>query len=514
MSASKSDLDKAYGDLMDKSKEFFTFRSTAGILYWDMETKMPPKGATLRSQQLALMEKIGHRMQTDPELGRLIGSISDHPDFEGLTQLQKRNVELAKKAYDEETKLPEELVVETARQSALAINVWKKAKSARNWGMFKPELEKLFNLRKRAAEILMDVKGTKTPYDALIDIFEPKMTTETITQVFNSMKSGLIEIVDKCRNATRQPDASFMSRKVPIETQRKIAVAMADFIEYDTTSDQAGGRIDETEHPFTGGYYDDVRITTHYYEDRFVSSVFSVLHEGGHALYEQNLPGEWMYQPVGMSCSNGFHESQSRFVENMVGRSPEFLGYFYPKLKGMVGDVLADVSLEQFVHAVNVVEPSKIRVEADEVTYGLHIIIRFEMERDLLAGKLAVDELPQVWNEKYREYLGVEVENDSEGVMQDTHWAGGAFGYFPSYALGNIYGGMMLEKMEQEIPDWKKRIASGSFSEAKNWLVENVHSRGNLHDPADMIKLITGSPLKVEPFIRYLDAKYSKLYGY
>jgi carboxypeptidase Taq len=172
------------------------------------------------------------------------------------------------------------------------------------------------------------------------------------------------------------------------------------------------------------------------------------------------------------------------------------------------------VSLEQFVHAVNVVEPSKIRVEADEVTYGLHIIIRFEMERDLLAGKLAVDELPQVWNDKYREYLGVEVEHDSEGVMQDTHWAGGAFGYFPSYALGNIYGGMMLEKMDEEIPDWKQRIASGSFSEAKAWLVENIHSRGNLHDPADMIKLITGSPLKVEPFIRYLDAKYSKLYGY
>lgn len=507
-------LMKSYNGLMERAKDLLTLQSTSSIVYWDLETKMPPKGIQLRSQQLALLQKIGHRMLTDPEIGKLIDAIRGHKDHDSLDQLQKRNVHLAKKEYDEATKLPEELVVETARQTAMAVDVWKKAKAAKDWEMFKPDLQKVYDLRKRAADILMDVKGTATRYDALIDLFEPGMTSETISQVFSGMRDGLVEIMDKVRDAPRQPDASFLSRKVPVETQRKIADAMAEVIGYDVKSDQAGGRIDETEHPFTTGYYDDVRITTHYHEDRFESSVFSVLHEGGHAIYEQGLPHEWMYQPVGMGCSMGIHESQSRFVENMFGRSPEFWGYFLPKLNVLTGGILSDIELGKFVHAINKVEPSKIRVEADEVTYGLHVIIRFEIEKDLFAEKLTVDELPQVWNEKYREYLGVEIEHDSEGVMQDTHWAGGAFGYFPSYALGNIYGGQMLEKIAAEIPDYKGYIARGSFKEIKGWMGENVHKHGNLYDPADLIKVITGDELRIDPFLDYLDEKYSKLYGY
>ena len=505
---------KSYNGLMERAKDLLTLQSTSSIVYWDLETKMPPKGIQLRSQQLALLQKIGHRMLTDPEIGKLIDAIRGHKDHDSLDQLQKRNVHLAKKEYDEATKLPEELVVETARQTAMAVDVWKKAKAAKDWEMFKPDLQKVYDLRKRAADILMDVKGTATRYDALIDLFEPGMTSETISQVFSGMRDGLVEIMDKVRDAPRQPDASFLSRKVPVETQRKIADAMAEVIGYDVKSDQAGGRIDETEHPFTTGYYDDVRITTHYHEGRFESSVFSVLHEGGHAIYEQGLPHEWMYQPVGMGCSMGIHESQSRFVENMFGRSPEFWGYFLPKLNVLTGGILSDIELGKFVHAINKVEPSKIRVEADEVTYGLHVIIRFEIEKDLFAEKLTVDELPQVWNEKYREYLGVEIEHDSEGVMQDTHWAGGAFGYFPSYALGNIYGGQMLEKIAAEISDYKGYIARGSFKEIKGWMGENVHKHGNLYDPADLIKVITGDELRIDPFLDYLDEKYSKLYGY
>jgi carboxypeptidase Taq len=514
MADANGGLMEAYNGLMEKAKDLLTLQSTTSIVYWDLETKMPPKGIQLRSQQLALLQKLGHRMLTDPEIGKLIDAINGHKDHDSLDQLQKRNVHLAKKEYDEATKLPEELVVETARQTAVAVDVWKKAKAEKDWEMFKPDLQKVYDLRKQAADILMDVKGTATRYDALIDLFEPGMTSETISRVFSGMRDGLVEIMDKVRDAPRQPDASFLSRKVPLEAQRKIADAMAEVIGYDVKSDQAGGRIDETEHPFTTGYFDDIRITTHYYEDRFESSIFSVLHEGGHAIYEQGLPNEWMYQPVGTGCSMGIHESQSRFVENMFGRSPEFWGHFFSKLNDLTGGVLSDVELGKFVHAINKVESSKIRVEADEVTYGLHIIIRFEMERDLLSEKLAIDELPQVWNEKYREYLGVEIEHDSEGVMQDTHWAGGAFGYFPSYALGNIYGGQMLEKMAAEIPDYKGHIARGSFKEIKAWMVENVHKYGNLYDPADLIKMITGDELRIDPFLDYLDEKYSKLYGY
>jgi carboxypeptidase Taq len=283
---------------------------------------------------------------------------------------------------------------------------------------------------------------------------------------------------------------------------------------YDVKSKEAGGRIDETEHPFTTGYYDDVRITTHYYEDLFASSVFSVLHEAGHALYEQGLKHEWMYQPVGQSCSSGFHESQSRFIENIVGRSPEFWIYFLPKLKKLVGKVLADVPLDKFVHAINHVTPSKIRVEADEVTYCLHIIIRFNIERDLFAGKIDVNDLPEIWNQSYKDYLGIKINNDSEGVMQDIHWAGSLFGYFPSYALGNIYSGQLLMKMEKDLPNWEKQMEKGKLRPTTDWLIKNVHSYGNLYDPPELIKKITGEELNVKPYIGYLSEKYSKLYEF
>lgn len=411
-------------------------------------------------------------------------------------------------------KIPVELVAAIAKQRAVTIDIWKKAKAAKNFSMFKPELEKLLELEKKAAEILMEVKQTKTPYDALIDIFEPKMTAEAITKIFNELKDGLISILEKCQASPKKPDTSILQRRIPIDVQRKIAKELARAVEYDIESNTAGGRIDETEHPFTTGYYDDVRITTHYYEDNFASSIFSVLHEAGHALYEQNLNREWIYQPVGTACSAGFHESQSRFVENIIGRSREFWVYFFPKLLGLTGGILSDVALDSFVHAINEVKPSKIRVEADEVTYCLHIIIRFNIERELFAEKLTVKELPDVWNQSYRDYLGLTIENDSEGVMQDTHWASGLFGYFPSYALGNIYSGQILAQMEKEIPDWREQISKGNFRLVKNWLTNNIHVHGNLYDPADLIKKITGTELGVKPYLQYLEGKYSKLYGF
>jgi carboxypeptidase Taq len=360
----------------------------------------------------------------------------------------------------------------------------------------------------------MDVKETATPYDALIDIFEPKMTAEAISKVFKELREGLISVLRKCEESPKQPDTSILNRPLSIAAQQKIGKLLADFIGYDTSSATSGGRIDETEHPFTTGYYDDVRITTHYYPNRFVSSIFSILHEGGHALYEQNLKQEWMFQPVGDACSMGVHESQSRFVENIVGRSPEFWTYFLPKLKQSAGNRLSDVKLDDFVHAINQVTPSKIRVEADEVTYGLHVIIRFNLERDLFADKIAVDELPQVWNESYSQILGVTVEDDSEGVMQDTHWASGLYGYFPTYALGNIYSGQILSRLDEDIQDWRMQVSVGDFGDVKQWLVKNVHSQGNLYSPPELIKNITGKELTVYPYLDYLNKKYSGLYGF
>jgi len=487
-----SDLPDLYNKLLERSKELAVIGSAGAILGWDMETKMPPGAVELKSQQLAFIQKVGHQRLTDPEVGRILDAIEGSPGYGGLTQLQKRNVYLARKAYDENTKLPEELVVEIARHQTVAVNTWKRAKAARDYSMFKPDLEKMIELQMRQGELLMPVKEAKTPYDALIDNYEPKMTAETITKLFDEMKRGLKGVLDKI-TAQPKPETGFLRRRVKAAAQEKIAESIAEFLHYDTKSDKASGRIDTTEHPFTTGYYTDVRITTHYHEDNFTSSIFSVLHEAGHALYELGLPRDWMYQPVGTSTSNGVHESMSRFIENYVGRSREYWAYYLPVLKKLTGKTLSDVSLDQMVKAVNYVTPSKIRIEADEVTYGLHIIIRFEMERDIFAGKLTVDELPEAWNQKYMDYLGVEIENDSEGVMQDTHWASGYFGYFPSYALGNLYDGIWAEKLARDVPDWRQRIAAGSYEEAKNWLTENVYGYGNLYDPQDLVKHVTGS---------------------
>jgi len=503
-----------YDRLMEKIKDLAVFISAEMVLGWDMETMMPPKGINLRSEQLALLSMVEHRMSTEPEVGALLQSIKGSPRYDELDAVQKRNVFLMQKQYDEQTKLPEELVAAIAKQQAISIDTWKKAKAAKNFAMFRPELEKMVDLKKKAADILMDVKETSTSYDALIDIYEPKMTAEEITKIFSELRDGLVELLKKCEAGPKQPDPKMLKRNVPIDVQRKLAVALAEAVGYDVTSSKAGGRIDTTEHPFTNGYYDDVRITTHYYEDNFESSVFSVLHEAGHAMYEQELKREWMYSPVGTAASHGFHESQSRMVENVVGRSREFWVHFLPKLKEIGGKTLADVELDKFVHAINEVKPSKIRVEADEVTYGLHIIIRFNIERDLFADKITVKELPETWNQSYEEYLGLKIEDDSEGVMQDTHWASGYYGYFPSYALGNVYDGQILTAMEKDLPDWRKRVSEGNFGDVKRWLAKNIYSQGNLYDPSDLIRKIAGSGINVKPYLTYLNKKYSALYGF
>jgi carboxypeptidase Taq len=474
---------------------------------------MPPRGVELKSQQLAFIQKIAHQLLTSPEAGKMLDAIEKDSDYGSLDQVQKRNVHLARKAYDEATKLPEELVVETAKQQTIGVNVWKKAKAAKDWKLFKPELLKIKDLMERQAELLMDTKGAKTPYDALIDNFEPKMTANNITRIFDEMRDGLKKVMARVLEH-QDVDTKFLTRAVPVSVQEQIGEQMAAFVHYDIKSKNAGGRIDTTEHPFTTGYYTDVRITTHYHENQFMSSIYSILHEAGHGLYEQGLPMKWMYQPLGTAASYGIHESMSRFVENMVGRSPEFWTYYLPELKKLTGGTFKDIEREQMLRAANYVTPSKIRIEADEVTYGMHIIIRFEIERDLFSGKASVDELPQLWNEKYSDYLGVEVKDDSEGVMQDTHWASGYFGYFPSYALGNIFDGVWLTKLNKDLPDWRQDIEKGVFSNIKGWLTENVYGYGNLYDPEDLVKHVTGKGLVVKPFIDYLDEKFSRIYGY
>jgi carboxypeptidase Taq len=503
----------AYKELLLKTKDLVVLSTAEGIIHWDMEIYMPPKAVEQRSEQLALISRIRHKLATNPEIGKLLKILQTSPSYQALGEVERRNLYLIDKSYREQTALPEKLVSDLALQEALTVNVWKKAKAKKSFSLFKADLQRLLDLNKEAAEILMNVKETKTPYEALLDNFEPQMPAQTITSTFNGLLAGLKPLIAKIEACQTKSKTEILSRPVAIEEQRRITQLITQTLGYDTASQAAAGRVDETEHPFTTGYYDDVRITTHYYPDNFASSIFSVLHETGHAIYEQNLNPTWKYQPVGSTCSYGIHESQSRFYENIVGRSKEFWKGFLPKAK-LAAPSLSSLELDQFIHQVNKVERSKIRIEADEVTYSLHIIVRFEIERDLFADKISVDELPEVWNQKYHDYLGVEIMNDSEGVMQDTHWASGLYGYFPSYALGNIYGGQLAAAMNKTLPNWEAELSEGNLEGINGWLKNNVHIRSDLYDPPELIKLATGSKLDSEPYLQYLNKKYGGLYGF
>jgi carboxypeptidase Taq len=503
---------EAYEKLSEISKEIKLLDSVSSIIQWDLETYMPPKGLLLRSEQSGLLQKINHQITTNPEVGKLLEQVES--DIDSLNIEQKRNMYLLRRSYDSFTKIPEELVVQLAKQQAISVDVWKRAKSANNWNLFKPELQKMVDLSKKRAKIIGEVRNIPVLYDAMLDEFERGITSKKIVKVFGELRKRLVPLSKKCAEASSDVDTSFLRKIVPKSTQQKIAADLCRLIGYDIISQNAVGRVDEVEHPFTTGYFDDVRITVHYHEDNVTSMIYAILHEGGHALYEKNLDHEWMYQMIGSAASYGIHESQSRFVENIIGRSSEFIRFYYPRLNELTGNIYSDVNLEDFIRAMNLVRPSLIRIEADEVTYSLHVIIRFEIEQELFSEKIAVSELPQIWNERYEKYLGVEVPDDTHGVMQDTHWASGYYGYFPSYALGNIYDGLLLEKMSKELPNWPAAVGQGNIKPVTDWLCKNVHHYASLYDPADLIKHITGKEMTADPYLGYLERKYSTLFGF
>ncbi|MHA1977607.1 MAG: carboxypeptidase M32 [Candidatus Hodarchaeales archaeon] len=496
-----------YDSLLEKNKKAIIYQMIQDQLGWDFETKMPSKGGQQRSIQFATLAADIHKLMTDPKIGELINKIKTDADYSSLSDVQKRNLYLIEREYNRQTKIPTDLVEEIAKHQVVAIETWKKAKAAKNYEMFKPELKIALDLQKKRAHYL---DPDKHPYDVLLDIYEPNMTSVMITDLFDELKEGLVPLIKKIKSSPNQPDTSFLSRSCPISVQEALATDLSKVVHYDLDR----GRIDTTEHPFTTGYYQDVRITTHYYENEFDNALFSTIHEAGHAIYEQNLDEKFMYQPLGQAASLGLHESQSRFFENIIGRSPEFWEYYLPRFKELTGDIFSDIDNKWFLRAINHVKPSKIRVTADEVTYSLHVIIRFEIERDLAEGKITVEELPTIWNQKYKDYLGVDIENDSEGVMQDTHWASGLFGYFPTYALGNIYNAMQLHVIRQELPNYDELVRTGNLKPILEWLTKNVHQPSNLFDPAVLMEQITNEPINTKYFIEYCHNKYSKLYEF
>ncbi|MHA1908391.1 MAG: carboxypeptidase M32 [Candidatus Thorarchaeota archaeon] len=500
----------SYDKLLERVKEITLLGAAGGFLNWDMLTYMPPRGAQLRGEQLGVLTRILQRMQTSTEFSELLSRAEKESD--SSDPIVARNLQLLRKNFDVATVLPEDLVAEISKQRAIANQTWVKAKTESDWKIFEPVLEKTFDLQYKAAELTMDVIGAKNHYDALIDNFEPGMTSDAISSSFSELRSGLVPLVKELTEKSSQVDVSRISRNVEKEVQKQIVTNLAETIGYDTTSEAAGGRIDDTVHPFTIGYYDDVRITVRYDENNVFSALSVLMHEAGHGIYEQSFNQEWKFQPIGAMAGLGIHESISRFYENMIGRSKEFWNYYLPRVNELSNGAYSDTSVDELLPIINQVRPSKIRVAADEVTYSLHVIIRFEIEKALFAGDIKISELPQVWNDKYSEYLGVNIENDAEGVLQDSHWSAGMFGYFPTYALGNLYNGMWYEKMSKDSPDWKSDVQNGNVKTAYGWLNENIMQKGAMYDPLDLIENVMGRKLSGKPFLTYLENKYNGIF--
>ncbi|MFW9923340.1 MAG: carboxypeptidase M32 [Candidatus Thorarchaeota archaeon] len=501
----KITLKNYYQELLEIYKEIIVLQNIHWTLHWDQDTFMPKKALEQKTAQLALLSDLIHKRKTSEKIQSLLTKITKHKYYSDLTFEEKRNVYLINKEYEKLTKIPSEIEQAFIKQRAVTYEKWQIAKKKADFKIYQDEQEKLIMIVIDRAKYLAHDKEV---LDVLMDQHEPGLNLEKMDRMFIELKKGLLPIIQKCITSSNQPDLSLIHRFCSISLQKELAHDQVNAVGF------LDGRVDVSVHPITYGYYDDVRITTRYNEDDFTDSFYSIMHESGHALYDQNYPQKFKWQPIGSACSGGMHEGMARFIENMVGRNPKFLEYYFPRLKKITGNIFSDVQIKPFIHAVNHVQPSKTRVGADEVTYSLHLIFRMEIEKMLFAGKITVSELPNIWNEKMKDYFDINITNDSEGVLQDMHWPYAAFGYFPNFAFGNIYGGQLLWKMKQDMPDYELTLSNGKVTEIVNWLRTNVYQYGNLYDPQDLIKKITGKEVSTQFFIDYLDEKYAKLYEY
>jgi len=492
-----------YEQLLKHIRELGHLESSVALLDWDAETYMPSAGIEIRSEQIATLSRMSHEKMTEPVLGELLAELDGNTDDDDAAT----NVREMKRTYDRAVKVPGRLVEELARTSTRAKETWAQARKERKFELFEKDLSRLIDLRREYADA---IGYEEKRYDALLDEYEPGMRASQVTAVFDSLRGPLSEFVQQIADAPQRPDPSVLHRHYPEATQKLWCRQMAEVIGFDFKC----GRIDISTHPFCSGTGpQDVRLTTRYEEDFFNAATFGTLHEAGHGLYEQGLPTEHLFTPRGEATSLGIHESQSRMWENMIGRSLPFWKRYYAQCQVAFPDAIGDVPLEQFYGAINTVEPSFIRVEADEVTYNLHIILRFEIESDLIDGTLAVKDLPAAWNQKMTDLMGITPAHDADGCLQDVHWSFGGFGYFPTYALGNLYAAQFFEQVRKDIPDLDQQTESGKFDDLLGWLRTNIHQYGSRYRAAELAERVTGKPLTAEPFLNYIRAKFSPIYG-
>ena len=492
--------------LLKSSREIAAYQSIEELLNWDQRTQMPKKAAEYRAEQITLLSGLIHDKMTCPDRGEWLESLEQNGDVD-LESDEGVNVSRLARQYHKERKVPKKLVEELAKTRVLAHESWVQARAENDYSIFAPHLQTIVDLLKDKTEAI----GYETcAYDVLVDDYEPDAKSDQIEQVFADLREELVPLIEEVRSSEKQPRSEIVGRKFNVDRQREVGIRAARAIGFDFDA----GRLDVTHHPFccTVGP-SDCRITTRYDETHFNTAFFGTLHEAGHGLYEQGLRKDQFGLPTGEYCSLGIHESQSRLWENMVGRSLPFWNFFYPEIQKSFPDCVGDVSLSEFFGAVNLVEPSLIRVEADEATYSLHIIIRFELERELFAGAVSVSDLPDAWRSKYQQYLGVSSETDSDGVLQDVHWCEALFGYFPTYALGNLYAAHFYEAAEAELGSLADQFKEGAFQPLLDWLRRNVHMVGKSKSAIDILKSAAGCDLSHKPMIGYLRKKYEMIYG-
>ncbi|MBM6896017.1 carboxypeptidase M32 [Pseudoflavonifractor capillosus] len=496
------DIQQALNQLQELQKKLYAFSAAQSSLYLDGVTVAPRDTSAGRGVALGVLAGEQHKTLSDPQVGEMLEVLS--AAGEQLTPAQRRQVELLTREYRQLSRIPAQEYMEYAMLVNEASDVWHRAKETNDFPLFAPVLEKLVDYNRRFAGYY---DANKPPYDALLNEYERGITMAELDKFFAAVRDKLVPLIHAI-GEKEQPDVSFLHRHYPVEVQRKFS----DYLMEVLGLDRAHCGIGETEHPFTLGFNtQDVRITTHYLEDDVASSMYSVIHEGGHAMYELNVEPEYDYTCLTGGASMGIHESQSRFYENLIGRSLPFVQAIFPKMQELFPQQLADVTAEQMYRAVNMAQPSLIRTEADELTYCLHVMVRYEMEKQLIGGTLEVKDVPAVWNRLYKEYLGVDVPDDTHGCLQDSHWSGGMIGYFPSYALGSAYGAQMLRNMEQDVDVWGS-VARGDLAPVTGWLKDKVHRHGRMLDPAQLVAEACGT-FDPTVYTDYLTEKYSKLYN-
>jgi carboxypeptidase Taq len=492
-------MSEALAQLKERLTRIVDLERVSRLLSWDHQTMMPPAGSNHRAEHLATLRRISHEILIDDETGRLLDELRPLEESLDADSDDGALLRLVRREFEKAVRVPTELRAEMTRAAAHARPVWVKARAESDFDLFLPALEHNVELRHEYVACFDDVEE---PYDILLDDFEPQTTTAQVRETFAELKPELIALIAELR--TEEVDDSFLSGTFPIDRQEALAKEVVSLFGFRPDT----WRLDPTEHPFASGAgVDDIRITTHY-DPSSMKSLFSTMHEYGHGLYSHQQPRHLERLPTGAACSLGIHESQSRLWENLVGRSRPFWRLFYPRAQEAFPEQLRAVELDHFLAGINRVRPSFIRIKADEVTYGMHIILRFELEQDIINRRVELRELPQVWNERMNEYLGVDVPNDAQGVLQDTHWASGLIGYFSTYLLGTVMSVQIWQKVLEDVPALEEEIEHGEFGSLREWLGENVHSLGRKFSPQETLRRATGATIDPKPYLAYLRTKY------